>query len=87
MASKQDLLEKLFRKPMPNNFTKKELDSLMQKCGCTKYAGGRGSSVIYYHTETKRTLQFDLPHPGHELRRYHISKTKNFLVEIGEVQI
>lgn len=45
MPKKEDLLQKLCRKPIPKNFTKSELDILMKKCGCEKYSDGRGSSL------------------------------------------
>ena len=45
MSKKEDLIDKLCRKPLPNNFTTKELDSLMGKCDCEKRQGGRGSSM------------------------------------------
>jgi hypothetical protein len=36
MPKKKDLLSKLTRKPSPANFTTRELDLLMSKCGCKK---------------------------------------------------
>ena len=69
---------------MPSNFTVRELDSLMKKCGCSKFSGGRGSGIGYVHNETGRIVQFDAPHPGKELYRYHIVMVKAFLNEIGE---
>lgn len=85
MPKKEDLLKKLCRKPIPKNFTKSELDILMKKCGCEKYSGGRGSSIAYFHTSTKRILQFDEPHPGKELYIYQIKMTIQFLRDIGEL--
>ncbi len=55
MPRKEDLLQKLCRKPIPKNFTKSELDMLMKKCGCEKYSGGRGSSIAYFHIEKKES--------------------------------
>lgn len=86
MPKKKELLDKLFRKPVPKNFTKRELDLLMGKCGCDKFSGGRGSGIGYVHRETKRILQFDEPHPGNELYGYQIKKTIQFLKEIGEAE-
>lgn len=85
MPKKKDLLEKLLRKPSPKNFTIRELDLLMSKCGCEKFSGGRGSGIGYVHTESKRILQFDQPHPGNELYRYQINKTIQFLSEIDKI--
>ncbi len=85
MPKKKDLLEKLCRKPSPKNFTMRELELLMGKCGCQKFSGGRGSGIGFVHEETKRILQFDQPHPGNELYRYQIEKTKQFLRNIGEL--
>lgn len=86
MAKKEDLLDKLCRKPHPNNFTIQELDSLMKKCNCDKFSGGRGSGIGFVHKETKRILQFDQPHPGKELYIYQIKKTIQFLKDIGEIK-
>ena len=84
MLKKKELLEKLFRKPYPKNFTKRELDQLMSKCNCSKFQGGRGSGIGYMHKDSKRILQFDGPHPGNELYKYQIEKVKQFIEEIGE---
>lgn len=84
MPKKKDLIEKLFRKPYPKNFTVKELDILMNKCNCSKFQGGRGSGIGYVHNKTKRIVQFDGPHPGKELYRYQIEKIKHFIEAIGE---
>ena len=62
MPTKDILLEKICRKPAPANFTVRELDALMKKCGCEKFQGGRGSGIGYFHTASKRILQFDGPH-------------------------
>lgn len=85
MSKREDLLRKLFAKPMPSNFTTRDLDALMKKCGCTKFSGGRGSGIGYYHEATKRILQFDSPHPGNELYRYQVKMVRKFLIEVGEV--
>lgn len=85
MPKKKDLLEKLCKKPAPKNFTIRELDLLMGKCGCEKFSGGRGSGIGFVHSETKRVLQFDQPHPGKELYKYQINKTIQFLKDIGEI--
>lgn len=85
MPKKEELLKKLFSKPYPHNFTIHDLDTLMGKCGCSKYPGGRGSALRYVHDSTRRVLQFDGPHPGKELYRYQVDKVRKFLAEIGEV--
>lgn len=85
MAKKKELIEKLFRKPYPRNFTTRELDMLMNKCNCIKFQGGRGSGIGYVHQPSQRILQFDGPHPGNELYKYQIEKAKQFLIDINEV--
>lgn len=85
MPKKEDLIEKLCRKPMPKNFTKRDLDMLMKKCNCEKFSGGRGSGIGYVHSKTQRVLQFDEPHPGNELYSYQIKKTIKFLKDIWEI--
>lgn len=82
---KEELLRKLCRKPILKNFTKLELDTLMKKCGCDKYSGGRGSSIAYVHTKTNRILQFDEPHPGKELYIYQVKMSIQFLKDIAEL--
>lgn len=86
IPKKDDLLQKLFAKPIPKNFTVRELDQLMGKCGCEKYSAGRGSGLKYIHLESKRALTFDGPHPGNALYAYQIKKVKEFLQEIDEAE-
>lgn len=86
MPNKKDLIDKLTRKPIPSNFTVRELDLLMRKCGCTKFHGGRGSGIGYSHDKTRRIVQFDGPHPGNQLYRYHIKMIICFLKDIGEIK-
>ena len=83
MPTKEMLLQKISRTPIPTNFTIRDLDALMKKCGCEKFRGGRGSGIGYLHLETQRVLVFDGPHPGKELYRYQIKKVIQFLKEIG----
>lgn len=85
MPSKEVLIKKLMAKPAPTNSTVRELDLLMKRCNCRRFSGGRGSGIGYYHEETGRIVQFDAPHPGKELYRYHINMVKKFLEDIGEV--
>lgn len=84
MGKKQVLLEKLYAKGIPKNFTVRELDTLMAKCNCEKFSGGRGSSIGYYHPLTKLVVQFDAPHPEKELYTYQIKMVRGFLKDIGE---
>ena len=85
MSKKEVLIDKLCKKPLPKNFTTKELDSLMAKCNCEKRQGGRGSSIAYFHKPTERILTFDGPHPGNELYRYQVKMVIKFLKELGEI--
>ncbi len=85
MPKRENLLRKLCRKPAPKNFTTRELNTLMGMCGCTSFQGGRGSGIGFVHTATKRVLQFDGPHPGHELYGYQVKKVIRFLKDIGEL--
>ena len=86
MPKKEELLQKLLSKPMPGNFTTRDLDALMKRCACSKFSGGRGSGIGYLHEPSNRILQFDGPHPGNELYRYQIKAVIKFLTEIGEVE-
>ena len=88
MSGKEKLLAKLLAKPMPKDFTKQPLDSLMSKCGCVKMSGGRGSSIKYIfriNNRTTRKLIFDEPHPENNLYSYQIEKVIDFLKNIGEI--
>lgn len=87
MSKKDNLIDKLCRKPLPKNFTTQELDLLMSKCGCEKRQGGRGSSIAYFHKPTGRILTFDGPHPGNELYSYQIKKVIKFLKELSEIEM
>ncbi len=86
MSKKQNLINKLIRKPTPTNFTLRELDTLMKNCGCVRFEGGRGSGIGYLHVSSNRILQFDGPHPGNELYRYQIKMIIKFLKEVGELR-
>ena len=86
MPKKEDLLERLCQKPAPKNFTLRELNLLLGKCGCSVHSGGRGAGIAYVHEATGRVLAFDAPHPGNELYRYHIAKAIQFLAAIGEIE-
>jgi hypothetical protein len=88
LSGKEKLLAKLLAKPMPKDFTKQQLDSLMTKCGCIKMSGGRGSSIKYIYRINEhmtRKLIFDEPHPGNNLYNYQIEKVIEFLKSIGEI--
>ncbi len=84
MPTKEKLLKKLQATPAPKNFTIKEYETLMSKCNCSKYQGGRGSGVGFRH-ESGRKIIFDLPHPRKELSKYMIEKVIKFLQEVGEM--
>ena len=85
MPSKKELVGKLTAKPIPRNFTVRELDALMSKCNCEKYQGGRGSGIGYRHLPSNRAVQFDMPHPGKELYAYQIKAVIAFLKSVGEI--
>lgn len=86
MPKKEELIDKLCKKPAPSNFSVRELDQLMAKCDCKKRDGGRGSSIAYYHERENRVLTFDAPHSGHELYRYQIKMVIKFLKDIEEIK-
>ena len=86
MPSKEKLLNKLFQKRLPRNFTKQELNALMSQCGCLKGQGGRGSGIRFFHEATGRILAFDEPQPENELYPYQVKMTRQFLREIGEYE-
>ena len=71
MPKKEDLLEKLLRKPMPTNFTVRELDALMKACGCVKFEGGRGSGIGYLHERDGRDCHSVVHGGGGELCERH----------------
>ena len=85
MPTKKELIQKLTAKRLPRNYTVRELDTLMSKCNCEKYQGGRGSGIGYKHIGTGRAIQFDAPHPGKELYAYQVKAVIEFLKSIGEI--
>lgn len=85
MPSKNELVGRLMSKPTPRNFTVRDLDTLMSKCNCEKYQGGRGSGIGYRHLPTNRAVQFDSPHPGKELYTYQVKAVIAFLKSVGEI--
>ena len=85
MPTKKALVEKLTAKPLPRNFTVKDMDALMGKCNCEKYQGGRGSGIGYRHLLTGRAVQFDSPHSGKELYLYQVKALIAFLRDAGEI--
>lgn len=85
MPTKKALVSKLTAKPLPRNFTGKDLDALMAKCNCEKYQGGRGSGIGYRHIPTGRAIQFDAPHPGKELYLYQVKAVIAFLNDLKEI--
>ena len=85
MPTKKALVSKLTGKPLPRNFTVKDLDVLMSKCSCEKYQGGRGSGIGYRHIPTGRAIQFDAPNPGKELYLYQVKAVIEFLRDVGEI--
>lgn len=86
MPTKEQLIKKLCAKPSPAGFTIHDMESLMSKCGCLQSQGGRGSGIKYFDPRTKRILIFDLPHPGKELKKYHVKKLIVYLQLIGEIE-
>ncbi len=85
MPTKKALVSKLTAKPLPRNFTVTDLDALMNRCGCEKYQGGRGSGIGFRHIPTGRAIQFDAPHPGKELYLYKVKAVIEFLRDVGEI--
>jgi len=84
MPDREKLMEKLYSRKLPRNFTKQELTSLMNQCHCIPGSGGRGSGIRFLHEPTGRILAFDEPHPGNELYPYQVKMVRRFLEEIGE---
>ena len=39
-----------------------------------------------YPFDAYHVVEFDAPHPGNELYRYHVNMVKDFLSDIGEVE-
>ena len=86
MPTKYALISKLTAKPLPRNYTVKDLDALMSKFDCEKYHGGHGSGIGYRHIHTGRAIQFDTPHPGKELFLYQVKAVIAFLRDVGEIR-
>ena len=85
MSQKDDLIRRI--KTKPKDFTVSELDSLMNKCGCSKNNRGKtsGSAIAYVHEETGRKIKFHSPHPQKELKPYMIDLVIDFLEKVSEI--
>lgn len=55
---------------MPSDYTFEELDSLLKLLGYVEIGNNSGSSIKYYHPETKDIINFHKPHPGNIVKRY-----------------
>lgn len=85
MSQKDDLIARL--RSRPKDFTIRELDSLMNKCGCEKSNSGKtsGSRIAYVHVKTQLVYKTHSPHPQPVLKSYVIDDVLEFLMKVGEI--
>lgn len=87
MGKKDALTARLLS--MPKDFEQREMDTLMNQCGCAKNNRGKtsGSAIQYVHQVTQRVFTYDhRPHPGNILKPYVLKSAIQFLQNVGEIQ-
>ena len=81
MSSIEKRLEKLYRKPVPNDITFHELESIAKYFGCIVDSGGNHSKIIY-----KGSFNKVIPIPRHKktVDEVYIIQFKQLLEQIKE---
>ena len=74
MSKEEKLIERLLSKP--NDFTYKELRSLLTHLGYVESQSGKtsGSRVAFINEKEKHIIRFHKPHPRNELKKYQIEQ-------------
>ena len=74
MSKGEKLIKRLLGKP--NDFTYKELVSLLSHLGYVETQSGKtsGSRVAFINEKSKHIIRLHKPHPGNELKRYQIEQ-------------
>ena len=81
MNNKQrNMLQALFRNPVPNNFEFKKIESLLVALGA-ELIEGEGSRVRFVLNGVVAT--FHRPHPNKEAKPYQVRDVRNFLTQAG----
>ena len=86
MGKKDILIERFLS--MPKDFEQREMDTLMNQCGCARNNRGRtsGSAIEYVHQATQRVFTYHRPHPGNIIKPYILKAARQFLRDVGEIQ-
>ena len=81
MNNKQrNMLQALFRNPVPNNLEFKKIESLLVALGA-ELIEGEGSRVRFVLNGVVAT--FHRPHPNKEAKPYQVRDARNFLTQAG----
>ena len=86
MSKNEKLLQRLLSRP--KDFTFDELRKLLGSLGCVEDTNGKtsGSRVAFYHTSTGFILKIHKPHPGNELKKYHINEVIKYLQRLEDAK-
>jgi hypothetical protein len=74
MSRDEKLVKRLLSRP--NDFTYKELKSLLSHLGYIETQSGKtsGSRVAFINEKDKHIIRLHKPHPGNELKKYQIEQ-------------
>ena len=80
MGKIEKIIEKIMRKPIPNDIEFKEIATLFEHYGCIVEAGGKHPKVV--HKQSGRVITI----AGHKklVPEYNIKELKELLLEIME---
>lgn len=86
MGKKDLLIERLLS--MPKDFEQREMDTLMNQCGCVRHNRGKtsGSAIEYVHQATQRVFTYHRPHPGNIIKPYVLKAAIQFLQSVGKIR-
>ncbi len=84
MAQIDKLLEKLYRKPVPNDIRISEAKKIVEHFGCITTSGGRHPLKIV-HKETGTVIP--IPHHGDTVGEVYIGQIKKLIDRIKEGNI
>lgn len=86
MGRKETLTARLLS--MPKDFEQREMDALMNQCGCVRNNRGKtsGSTIQYVHQATRKVFTYHRPYPGNIIKPYVLKAARKFLQGVGEIQ-
>ena len=79
MSTMEKLLQRFYRKPVPNDMTFDEIERLAKHYGCQVFAGGRHSKKV---VDVKSGTVIPIPMHGKHVGEAYISELKALFAEI-----